>query len=187
MSEEKVQEIDQSIENKPAPPSGPKRPEKEPQLENLDEIFKRISDDFSDVAPLQHIAQKFNVNPGQLVLGIIFVAFTLTIFGAGNLLVKILIGILYPAYMSVQCVKQKDDAKSKMWLSYWVIYLLMFLLDRVMWFAFHDLLQLYFPIKNMTLIWMYYPKTRGAIIIFDKLVLQLNQLGLLEKPKQKHE
>lgn len=100
-----------------------------------------------------------------MILGIILLAFTLTVFGAGNIIVKLLIGIMYPTYMSVQCVKSKDDAKSKLWLAYWIMYLVMFLVDRVMWFAFHDLLSLYFPIKNMFLIWMYYPKTRGKRLL----------------------
>lgn len=36
----------------------------------------------------------------------------------------------------------------------------------------------------MFLIWMFYPKTRGAIIVFDILVNKLINVGLVEKKKQ---
>ncbi|KAM3127584.1 hypothetical protein pb186bvf_020289 [Paramecium bursaria] len=161
-----------------------KPPSKEQQPQTIEEIFVRIANDFQDVPPLHSLAKKLNVHPGQLVLVIIMVAFALTVVGEGNILVRILIGILYPAYMSAQAIKHKQEDKAKLWLSYWMLILSSSLIDRLVWFFLHDLQPLYYPVKNMFTIWLYYPRTRGALIVQDYLTSKFIMMGILDKAKK---
>lgn len=75
----------------------------------------------------------------------------------------------YPAYMSFKALQSHEKEDDAQWLTYWVVYgslgLFESLLDVVFWW-----LPFYFILKMVFLFWAYSPKSKGASLIYHKVL-----------------
>ena len=114
-------------------------------------------------------AAKIGVEPGLLVTGIMFVVIFLVAVGlCGNLLVSI-VGFLYPAYRSFKALESKGKDDDTQWLTYWVVYAFFTVFDEMTsWIL--NLMPFYFMIKLVLMIWMFWPTTNGALVIYNTVL-----------------
>jgi len=87
-----------------------------------------------------------------------------------------ILGFLYPAYLSLKVSKtsgEKDRDNLKQWLTYWVAFMIFDMIDGVLMLAFTHFLPLFYPIKALFLIWMFYPKSKGASMLYEKVFRKL--------------
>ncbi|XP_060795581.1 receptor expression-enhancing protein 3 [Neoarius graeffei] len=83
--------------------------------------------------------------------------------------VVLLFGTLYPAYYSYKAVKTKNVKEYVRWMMYWIVFALYTVAETIAdlsiaWFP------LYYEIKIACVIWLMSPYTRGASVIYRKVL-----------------
>jgi receptor expression-enhancing protein 5/6 len=107
----------------------------------------------------------------------------LTLLGGSKLMVDLL-GFVYPAYMSFKSMDSgsQDDTQ---WLTYWVVFSFLSIVENLMGFLV-VLIPFYFWIKIGIIVWMWYPATRGAQVIYEQALRPLLLPYLeIDKPTSK--
>ena len=96
---------------------------------------------------------------------VLFISGFLTFVGGAKLIVD-LVGFVYPAYQSFKSMDSgsQDDTQ---WLTYWVVFSFMSIFESLFG-VIVNLIPFYFWIKIAVIIWMYYPTTRGAEVIYEQ-------------------
>jgi len=89
--------------------------------------------------------------------------------GLGGSIISKLVGFFYPAFESLKALESKKGSDDKKWLTYWVVFGLITLLEHIISPVF-ALVPFYFFIKMIFYIWLYIPQTNGAELIHDKFV-----------------
>ncbi|NXA36623.1 REEP3 protein, partial [Eudromia elegans] len=82
---------------------------------------------------------------------------------------RLVFGMLYPAYYSYKAVKTKNVKEYVRWMMYWIVFALYTVTETitdltVSWFP------LYYELKIAFVIWLLSPYTRGASLIYRKLL-----------------
>ncbi|CAL8237851.1 unnamed protein product [Boreogadus saida] len=82
---------------------------------------------------------------------------------------RLVFGTLYPAYYSYKAVKTKNVKEYVRWMMYWIVFALYTVVETVTdstlaWFP------LYYELKIAFVIWLLSPYTRGAGLIYRKLL-----------------
>ncbi|XP_064923960.1 receptor expression-enhancing protein 3 isoform X1 [Columba livia] len=82
---------------------------------------------------------------------------------------RLLFGMLYPAYYSYKAVKTKNVKEYVRWMMYWIVFALYTVTETitdltVSWFP------LYYELKIAFVIWLLSPYTRGASLIYRKFL-----------------
>ncbi|CAL8301767.1 unnamed protein product [Lota lota] len=83
--------------------------------------------------------------------------------------VVLLFGTLYPAYYSYKAVKTKNVKEYVRWMMYWIVFALYTVVETITdltlaWFP------LYYELKIAFVVWLLSPYTRGAGLIYRKLL-----------------
>ena len=104
-----------------------------------------------------------------MVLGLIFFSMFMVFSEYGSHVICDLIGIVYPAYMSFKAIESPGAEDDKQWLTYWVVFALTRVSETFFDF-FLFWLPFYFLGKLLFLLWLAFPETRGAILIFNRVV-----------------
>merc|ERR1740117_2012889 len=81
-----------------------------------------------------------------------------------------LVGFLYPAYMSFKALEggKTVDGDATQWMTYWVIFSFMMLLEST--FPLARTVRFFHFIKIGVIIWLYHPQTSGAQVIYSSVV-----------------
>jgi receptor expression-enhancing protein 5/6 len=115
------------------------------------------------------LEEKTKVRKSYLLLGSLAFLLLLVVFGVGSQFICNIVGFVYPAYASFKAIQttRKDDDTA--WLTYWVSFALFCVLESVV-----DVVGVhvpgYFVVKFVALIWMAAPQTKGAQVVYDKLI-----------------
>jgi len=138
-------------------------------MEQAQTYLDPLSDHFKDVPVVKTIAEKLNVPTSYVAIGSVLVVFLMVFLGLGSGLIVNLVGILYPAYMSFKAIESEDPEDDKQWLTYWAVFAIYSFADH-----FIDILFFWVPfyhtIKLIVLIYMFWPKTRGALVVYDMII-----------------
>lgn len=136
----------------------------------VSQLMNDIEKDFSKVTPLLHLASMVKIPPGQLAIGGFILCMSCIIFGFMSEVLTALIGILYPAYMSFKAIETKEDEDDdKQWLTYWVVFSFTHVFDKV-FHIFLSFMPFYYPLKVLFYVFLFYPKTKGALLIYTKFL-----------------
>ena len=146
-------------------------------MEHIDKICEKLNlHELEKVKFLKDLSVKTQVKPAYFGLGAIVIALLFAIVGYGSTLLFFLVGFLYPAYMSYKAIETKADVDDdKQWLTYWVVFSFIHVFDPLLNIVlkiipFSVILKLAFNI------WLLHPKTRGALLIYNRVIR-----GLLKK------
>ncbi|CAG9320813.1 unnamed protein product [Blepharisma stoltei] len=128
-----------------------------------------LTQHFQTVPLVKQISEKSGLPASYVAIGFIGFSFMLVLFGICSGLMVNVVGILYPAYVSFKAIESKETDDDKQWLTYWVIFAGYSFLDH-----FIDILFFWFPfyhtIKLIVLVWLFWPKTLGAIWVYNHIV-----------------
>lgn len=110
-----------------------------------------------------HSKVYFFVGALSLILSLIYVT-------GGMKLASDLVGFLYPAYMSFKALEggKTVDGDATQWMTYWVIFSFMMLLEST--FPLARTVRFFHLIKIGVIIWLYHPQTSGAQVIYSSVV-----------------
>ena len=143
------------------------------QQESIDSILQKIAMDFEDVKLLKYISNQVNIHAAYIILGVFMSLFLPIIIGYNPKFFVNLLGFLYPSYMSLTTMEKKDKEVLKLWISYWIVFTFLEILDGVLMLLFSHVLPFYYPIKALFLIWCFYPKSKGAGFLYQKVFRRL--------------
>ena len=137
-------------------------PASEPQNQQKNPIIKKIDEH------LKIIVDKTGIQ-GKYIMIALGVALLFTIIGFLDKYITCLVGILLPTFFSIKAIESKEEDDDKLWLTYWTIYAVFSFLDLfVGWIL--KIIPFYFIIKLVFLVWCFMPNTKGAIIVYDKII-----------------
>ena len=150
-------------------------PASEPQNQQKNPIIKKIDEH------LKIIVDKTGIQ-GKYIMIALGVSLLFTIIGFLDKYITCLVGILLPTFFSIKAIESKEEDDDKLWLTYWTIYALFSFLDLfVGWIL--KIIPFYFIIKLVFLVWCFMPNTKGAIIVYDKIIKPffLKNEGIIDK------
>ncbi|OMJ78500.1 hypothetical protein SteCoe_21653 [Stentor coeruleus] len=136
--------------------------------ESIDEIY-RTSRNWKI---LRYISTKFGTHPGKIVIYIGFICLFLMMIGVYEKFICDVLTFYFPAKWTLRSIVIPNFASSKLWVSYWIVYSLLKLLDETIPFLI-QFIPFYYAIKCMFLMVLYAPKIRGGLIIYDNVFFQL--------------
>ena len=119
---------------------------------------------------METISEYTGLTTGKLKnVGLIVLLFCI-IFGIGEDIVTIAVGIAYPAFMSFLALETKRTDDDKKWLTYWVSFGAFNIADH-----FASIITRFIPFwltfKVLFLIWMMHPATEGALTVYNTFIL----------------
>lgn len=120
---------------------------------------------------LEQIKAKIGFNP-LFLLGGLAAAVLMVFFGKSETYITALTGIIFPCYMSLKAIESPDEDDDKQWCTYWVVFFLFILFELYFSFILH-LIPFYFLIKLIFLIWLFFPTTQGATLVYEKVLKNL--------------
>ena len=150
-----------------------KRKRSTTQTETIDTILLRISNDFSEVQPLFDVAKLLKVHPTYVILGVFLLLFVPINLGLFPHFFVSVLGFLYPSYMSVKTMDHLKKENQRQWLTYWLVFCFLEIFNCLFMLIFSMILPFFYPLKALFLIWLFYPKSKGATILFEKVFRRL--------------
>lgn len=92
------------------------------------------------------------------------------ILGYGGLKLMIdVLGLLYPAYMTLQYDPVLAPQDAVQWITYWLVYSTLYMVEGLFPRIFKNM-PYYFSAKMGIMIWLCHPETMGAKVIFDQFL-----------------
>ena len=89
--------------------------------------------------------------------------------GLGASFLTNIVGIVYPAIMSIRAIETDGKDDDTEWLIYWIVYasfsMLEYFVDHVIYW-----IPFFYPLKIVFLIWCFSPDTKGANILYVAMV-----------------
>lgn len=135
----------------------------------IDPIAKKLTEDFAHLEPVKVVAEKLKVKPGHVVMAGFSLIFLLVISGVASGLLTGIMGFAYPAYMSFKALESPGEDDDKQWLTYWVVFIFVDFFDNVLG-IFLTIIPLYHLLKMIFYIYLFYPKTKGALTIYQNFL-----------------
>ena len=161
-------------------------------MELIDAFCNKLGlDELEKIGFLKSFSDKIGMKVSHLSLLIVALLSFLVVFEYGSTFIVFTIGFLYPAYMSFKAVESRDNIKDdRRWLTYWLVFGFVHVFDD-----FFGIILSFVPFYNMFkilfYIWMFHPRSEGAIFVYEKFIKGLlakyeNEIdSKLQKIKQK--
>jgi len=140
-------------------------------MEALNKIVDGVEKDLEKFKPVQDIAAALKVKPGHVVVVGFVVTFLLVLTGVFSEFITSVFGFLYPAYMSCKALEHEDNSHKtrSQWLTYWVVFAFIMFVDLIFG-PILSFIPFYHVIKMLTFMWLFYPKSNGAGVLYEKIV-----------------
>eukprot|EP00615_Pteridomonas_danica_P011096 CAMPEP_0114340798 /NCGR_PEP_ID=MMETSP0101-20121206/8613_1 /TAXON_ID=38822 ORGANISM="Pteridomonas danica, Strain PT" /NCGR_SAMPLE_ID=MMETSP0101 /ASSEMBLY_ACC=CAM_ASM_000211 /LENGTH=170 /DNA_ID=CAMNT_0001474173 /DNA_START=54 /DNA_END=566 /DNA_ORIENTATION=- len=151
--------------------------DKDVMKQTLEAVTSKIDKAIDEYAPApvkEQLKSLEAVHPflkqAYVVGGAIMIPVLLIFYFLGGL--KLLVNLSsfsYPAYKSLQAISISDPAEDKQWLTYWIIYGSFSILESGLGFLV-ALIPYYNIIKLGIFIYLYHSTTKGATMVYDKVI-----------------
>ena len=143
-------------------------------MEVLDNICAKLHlHELEKIPILKELHAKTQVKPAYIGLGALTIAALLWIIGFGSSFLQFLVGFLYPAYMSFKAIENtKETDDDKLWLTYWVVFSFLYVFDGIISYVL-SIIPFAGLLKIPFIIWLFHPKTKGALLIYNRVVRDL--------------
>lgn len=150
----------------------------------MDQINQKLRplNRFGDQIPqLKDVARKAGVETGVLVGAALVIGLLVTFAMFGSAILTLSITVIYPSIKSIQALETIGTQDDKEWLTYWIIFGLLSLIDDCFGFIL-ECIPYFFWLKLAFFIYLLAPQTRGALTLYNGMVRDL-----LEKNRSKIE
>ena len=105
-------------------------------------------------------------------MGLLGIFLLMTLLGQMEQIISTLIGVVYPALMTLQALETPSSEDDKMWLTYWLCFSIFMILDKLIEkFYFKKIIPFYFFIKIGILVFLMHPRFKGAEIIHHEVII----------------
>jgi receptor expression-enhancing protein 5/6 len=141
---------------------------KEKVLHEIERVFKVIDHEVRQNRSAAEIIGKTGQRPAHVVVAIIFLVISLILYISGVNALCNLIGFAYPIYASFKALKTDGQDDDTQWLMYWIVFGFFTLIESL--FSVFHKSAFYYVFKVVFLVWAMLPQTRGAEIVFDKII-----------------
>jgi len=84
--------------------------------------------------------------------------------------VRLICGILYPAFYSFKAVKNKNVKEYFQWMIYWIVFAMVTITEELADLFISFWFPLYYELKILFLIWLLSPATRGATLLYRQVI-----------------
>lgn len=122
------------------------------------------------IQPIMQLSQKTGQEPGLILGAFLLLIGLIILITMGATILTVVITVVYPAIKSIKALESKDDSEDdKMWLTYWCVFGIFTLLDEFCGFIF-SYIPFYYYIKLLFFVWMMAPQTKGAELVYHKVL-----------------
>jgi len=132
-------------------------------------LINDITKDFEGCKPVKVVASTLGVEAGHVVSATFLTGIVLIALGFASSFLTAVFGFLYPAYMSFKALESTDSKDDEQWLTYWVVFIFVNFLDNVVG-IFFSIIPLYHLIKLLFYIYLYYPRSQGATVVYKRFL-----------------
>ncbi|ALC42711.1 CG8331, partial [Drosophila busckii] len=116
------------------------------------------------------LEQRIGVDRVKIFMGAAAFCALYLVFGYGAQLLCNVIGVLYPAYVSIHAIESSTKQDDTKWLTYWVTFGIFTVIEFFSGFLTH-FIPFYWLLKCGFLIWCMLPAdNNGSVVIYHKLV-----------------
>lgn len=120
--------------------------------------------------PLDTISSMTGLSVPQITRYSMYAAVAAVMLGIGSSYITCAIGVAYPCFMSFIALESEGGDDDKQWLTYWVVFGLLNIVDQ--WSGFIlAFIPFYFFLKLCFLIFLMHPSTQGATMIYNTYIL----------------
>jgi len=138
-------------------------------LAKINPVLAEVDKKIQQYPAIQQHASKLPIRPSFALLGVAGVFILIVLFSVGGNALCNLVGFGYPIYASFKALKSKQVEDDAQWLTYWIVFSFFSLVESFTDF-FLFWIPFYYLFKMLTLIWLYLPQTRGADLVFKKVI-----------------
>lgn len=133
--------------------------------DKLQAHVSRLDKELSQYSCLNQFERQWGIKKVYAVGGVIGVYFFLIFINVGGRFLSNVLGCLIPMYYSVLAIESSNKANNVQWLSYWVIYGFLILVEHydqslLYWFPF------YYFFKSVFILYLSLPQFNGAQTIY---------------------
>jgi receptor expression-enhancing protein 5/6 len=118
---------------------------------------------------LKKLERQTKYSRAWILCSIVVLIVIVIYFLGGIVLITRLVGFVYPAFESFKAIDTPNVKDNELWLSYWVIYSSLGVLEPIARPLF-DLIPLYPLVKMAFLMWCYNPNTKGANVVYYEVI-----------------
>ena len=122
----------------------------------------------AQIPPIKDAADKAQVNPGLILGAALSVVFLILMLFQGMLIIGVTMTVLYPALHSVRAIESPDEDDDKRWLSYWMIFGLLNVLETFFGFIFW-IIPYWTWLRLGLFVWLLLPNFDGALTIYKSV------------------
>merc|ERR1712060_123152 len=120
--------------------------------------------------PLDQVAGALGMTVPQLTRYAMYAGIAAVMFGIGATYITVAIGVAYPCFMTFLALESEGGDDDKQWLTYWVVFGLLNIVDQCSGFIL-SFIPFYFFLKLCFLVFLMHPSTMGATMVYNTYIL----------------
>ena len=135
--------------------------------------------------PLDQVAAAVGMTVPQMSRYAMYIGVACVMLGVGSTYITVAIGVAYPVFMSFIALESEGGDDDKQWLTYWVVFGILNIIDNFAGFIL-SFIPFYFFLKLCFLIFLMHPSTKGATMVYNTYILPTVQdmEGSIQKVEQ---
>lgn len=144
-------------------------------MEYVDLICEKLNlDELERIKPLTQLSDKISVKVRYIAFTLITLVSLFIVFEYGMSWFAFGVGFLYPAYMTFKAMETEEDDREndRLWMTYWIVFSVVNTFDRFLSFIL-TIIPFYNFLKIVFYVWMFHPKTKGAYIVYNKVIRKI--------------
>lgn len=118
---------------------------------------------------IQQLSEKTKLKPAHIGLIGLGVFALLLLLECGAYWIAFLAGFLYPAWASYKAIETRSRGEDALWLTYWTVFGFVQVFDKLV-FSMFRYIPFYSMLKIALFIYLYHPKTQGALVLYTKVI-----------------
>ena len=139
-------------------------------MDKFQNLIKVLSKHGKNLPFMNLLSQKTKLEPGLILLGTLLLITLLLLLFTGLQIPTLIVTLVYPGYQTLRALdRQKDETD---WLIYWTVFGIYTLLEELLFFIF-NLIPLYSLLRLGVFVYLWLPKTQGALVIYELAVSPL--------------